>query len=358
MKKISQLIILSFVILSLFLAGCIQSNDTGESSSDLGGFGKKSNAICGNGIQEAGETSENCCLDVECADFFECKELLQGDKTINTCVKQKLEETKEYKNLLEYWEDESMEYNKEFDLINYDYVLTKINQMNRTVTKLSDTFDVTTEKAFVRYRYERREWNVERTKLLESISKEADEDKQKEVFSQVIELDKGELQRLNSFTDEQIEAINEIFDYDIFERRDTLKAQIKEEEDLLELANKEHEIEIDIIDYNPKCYEYSNECFLDYVKLSIKNVGELPLQNPTFDFYIQKGDRVISRDIDEYDYNFDEIPVGYDGVYKATYIGYDNMDSLPEGSYTLKVNLKQGVSTKVITSTTTSISLR
>ena len=86
----------------VILAGCTQTTETtsqdGKTSTKL-----DKNAICGNGIQEQGETSDNCCLDVECSEFFTCKELSQGDKTINTCAKDKLEETKEYKKLLEFW---------------------------------------------------------------------------------------------------------------------------------------------------------------------------------------------------------------------------------------------------------------
>lgn len=354
MKKI---ILLLFVLTVVVLAGCTQTTETssqdGKTTTKL-----DKNAICGNGIQEQGETSDNCCLDVECPQFFSCKELTQGDKTINTCAKAKLEETKEYQDFMGYWEEESWEYSKEADLINYDTILTKINQMNRTVAKLTESYDVSILESFVKYRYERRDWNVKRTELLESMAKEADEEKQKQIFSQVIDLDKEELARLNAFNDDQIDEITRKFDYDIFERRDTLRSQIKEEEDLLELANKEHEIDISIVDYSPECYSYSDECFLDYVKVGIKNVGEISLINPTFDFYIQKADNVKSRDIDEYDYNLDEIPVGYDGIFKATYIGYDNMESLPPGSYTLKVNLKQGVSTKVIATASTSITLR
>ena len=44
------------------------------------------------------------------------------------------------------------------------------------------------------------------------------------------------------------------------------------------MANKEHEIQLDIIDYSPTCYDWSEEeCFLDYVKIQIKNIGELAL---------------------------------------------------------------------------------
>jgi len=355
--KMKKIILTMLVLAIVVLAGCTQTTETDNQESKSTPKLAK-NAICGNGIQEQGETHENCCLDVACPEFFNCKELTQGEKVINTCVKAKLEETAEYKKLIQYWEEESWEYSKESDLINYDSILTKINQMNRTVTTLSTSYDVSILAKFVQYRYERREWNVQRTDLIKAMNKESNEDKQKQIFAQIIELDKGELARLNSFENSQISEIDKIFNYDIFERGDSLKSQIKEYEDALNLANKNHEIELSIIDYNPKCYSWSDECFLDYVKINIKNVGEIALQNPTFDFYIQKADSVKTRDIDEYDYNLNSIPVGYNGVFKATYIGYDGMSSLPPGSYTLKVNLKQGVSTKVIASATTSITLR
>ena len=353
-----RLIFALLMVSILILAGCSTTQTTSDGSNSQTSK-TSAKAICGNGIQESGETSETCCLDVPCSEFFSCKELSQGDKLINTCAKDKLEDTKEYKNLLEYWQEESMEYNKESDLINYDYILTKINQMNRSIEKLKSVYDVSTEELFIQYRYERRDWNVKRTELFNKISKESDEDKQKELYSQVITLDKGELERLNRFSDEQADSINTKFDYDIIERREILKSQIKEEEDTLDLANKKHEIQLSIIDYSPKCYDWGDEeCFLEYAKIQIKNTGEIPLLEPTFDFYIQKGDSVISRDIDEYDYNLDEIPVGYDGVFKSSYVGYDSKESLPKGSYTLKVNLKQGVSTKVIATATTSITMR
>lgn len=350
--------ILAILVTVMFLFTACSISDTSDSTDS--GLSSKSSAkaICGNGIIETGETSDNCCLDIECPAFSSCKELNQGDKVVNACAKAKLEETDEFEKFMGYWEEESWEYSKEGDLINFDTILTKINQMNRSVAKLSEAYDTALLEAFVNYRYERREWNVNRGDLMEQMNKESDETKYKQLFSQIIELDKAELERLNAFDDAQLDEINDLFDYDIFERRDVLKSQIKEEEELLELANKEHEIELSVVDYNPTCYSYSDECFLDYVKVGIKNVGEIPLSNPTFDFYIMKLDSVKSRDIDTYAYDFDEIPVGYDGVYKETYVGYDSMDSLPPGSYTLKVNLKRGVSTKVIATASTSITLR
>ena len=358
-NKFKMLFVL-FILSIIVIAGCNQqSPNTSQSGAIMQMLPavSKGKAICGNGLVENGETKENCCLDVSCDEFFVCKELQQDGKTINTCAKSKLEETKDYKNLLGYLDEENREYEKESNLINYDNILTKINQMNRTVAKLSSAYDLSLEQIYVKYRYERRDWNVNRGKVNEQISKTRDEDTQKQLFAKIIELDKQELQRLRGFTDEQVEKIKTKFDYDIIERRDTLAAQIKDEEKFLDLANKGYQVELSVIDYNPKCSDYSNECFLEYTKTNIKNVGELELQKPTFDFYIMKGDTVLSRDVDKYDYNLDAIPIGFEGVFKTNYIGYDNQAQIPKGTYTLKVNLKQGVSTKVIATTSTTIKM-
>jgi len=354
-------IVVGLILLFLLFSGCTANTSTGESNTS----NNKSNAelksvepICGNGIQESGETSANCCLDVECGEFFSCKELEQGDKKINTCVKAKLEETKDYKNLLDYYTAESAEYDKESDLIDYDYILTKIDQMDRAVKGLEGMFDVSLEKTFVQYRYDRREWNVKRDTAVQKLAEETDEDKQIEIYEQIISLDKQELERLKSFSEEEIDEITSIFDYDILERQSTLQSMITEEETYLETWKQGYQITLEIIDYSPTCYSYSNECYLDYVKLSIKNNGNLALQNPTFDFYIIKDDQVISREIDQYTYYFKEIPKGYDGVYKEESVGLSDNDKLQPGSYTLKVDLKSGITPKIISTISKNITIR
>ncbi|MFH1256984.1 MAG: hypothetical protein V1494_06880 [Candidatus Diapherotrites archaeon] len=354
-----KLVVPAFILL-LILSGCTQdvgspaalsNSDNSLPSSDL-----SANAICGNGIAEPGEIAENCCLDVACPQFFDCKELESGGQKVNTCAKQKLEETKQYKDIIKFLDAESAEYDKESALIDYDFILTKIEQMERAVSELEGSFDVNLEKTYVKYRRDRREWNVNRNALVEKTAVENDEEKFIELYQQIINLDKQELERLKGFSEEDIKQINSKFEYDILERQSYLEMDIPKEEKALELVKEGFQIELSIVDYNPTCY--NNECFLDYVKIGIKNNGEAILQNPMFDFYIYEGDQVLSRDVDEQSYALSEIPVGYDGIYKATYIGYDNKTEISPGTYTLKVNLKSGVAIQAVASTSKTVTLR
>ncbi|MFH1895165.1 MAG: hypothetical protein ABIJ74_01095 [archaeon] len=352
-----RILVIALVLIILFFSGCSQNEQSNNGSNSTSAPDSKNKALCGNGIAETGENYENCCLDVECPEFFSCKEIEQGKNKINTCVKAKLEETKEYKNFITYLGEETAEYEKESGVIDYDYILTKIEQMDRAIKKLDGVFDVTIEKRYVQYRYNRREWNIKKANLSQKFTEATDEDKQKEIFEQIITLDKEELQRLKSFAEEEIDKINSKFDYDILEKQSYLESLIPEEEKFLENWKEGYQIEIEVIDYKPYCSSYSNECYLEYVKLSIKNNGELNFDNPAFDFYIYKGDQVISRDIDK-SISDTEIAAGFNGVYKETYIGYDSKEDIQPGTYTLKVNLKRGITTNAVATTSKTINLK
>lgn len=303
--------------------------------------------------------SKNCVED-GCPNFYECK--LVSDK--NECVKLKLENTTEYKNYKDAFSKEQNEYNKDIKTIDYNYISLKIQDMNYNINKLVNDYNVDIYINFVDMR--QLNYNVNTAIInLEQKYKGADFEKDsfaKENFKQdvqnLIVITNNLKQNMNSFSIDEIYFLKNDLGYDLNDKKYYIDQYTTEFTILLENIDLGYKFNIDVTDYNPKCYSYDDSCFIDYVKLNIENVGGFDLIDPRFDIFIKKGDRTICREVDYVNYDMsDPFIIGLEEIIKLDWLCYDFIDDLTPGNYTLEINLKQGISNNYLASISKSINL-
>ncbi len=342
-----------------------------NSLSNADKFSKPSSkAICGNNILEKGETQENCCLDVPCDTFFVCKELQQNNQNINTCVKLKLEETKEYKDMLSAWLSINLESNDIYDITtNYDIRKTRVEQMNKAVTKLSNDYNMDIYKEFVDFIYSADNFSENINAIYNKLESVEDIDTQLELLNQTVTVNNTELTRLNNYTSDQTDLFNSIFNFDIIPIKEDIKSYIKLFQEQIPKSNVIKEmtpnpvVELSIIDYTPRCFEESGDCVLIVFKINIKNNGFFKLSNPNFDVSILKEGVIVNKDINA-PFDLHSIPAQYNGSQSDYLIGYDRNDvnkgllTLSEGQYVLKVDLRTGADQNIIATTSKVIAIQ
>ena len=138
--RINSLILIVILALTLLIVGC-----SGASNSINIGSSK---SICGSGVEEKGETAENCCTDVKCSDGFECKNKIENGNTVYFCKKLNKEEFMSLKIYI--YEEINTEYDKpEESLINWGSMISKVQSMKDYLAQLKQKgYDTSVDDEF------------------------------------------------------------------------------------------------------------------------------------------------------------------------------------------------------------------
>jgi len=341
-----------FLVSILMLAGCA----TTDTSTLTGGSSAK--AICGNGIAEKGETADNCCADVPCADGFKCKEKLETGNTIYFCKKLSKEEAYEYKKFQEYHEQIDYEYNKpEQSLINWGSMLSKVESMKDYLSNLkTQRYDVSVDEEFLKH-YERR---INLNKLVYEKSENFDslsETEQKAIIDELITLYTTEKDTLSAIESSMKIELDKQYEYDINGKIDYANERITELQALKEKIEKGQSATIDVTTFDSTCYS-GNDGYLNSVNIGVKNTGGFAIEYPRIDVFLMDGTRQIDKDTDNY-FGYDDIAEGEERFEKISFmLGYLSGDYTPCKKYDLKINLRSGANPKIITTTTVKVEIK
>ena len=315
-------------------------------------------AICGNGIAEKGETYDNCCVDVECPEGFECESNFEAGNTIYFCRKVSKEETYEFEKYLEYQSDVEYEYSKsDWSLINWDTMLSKVQSMKSYISQLKDKgYDVSIDEEYLKH-YERRinlnKATHEKTEGIEDLT----ETKQKEVIDDVIEMYESEIEILNSIDPEIKIELDKQYEYDIDDKITAAKEFIAASQELKEKIEKGYSASIDVSDYETTCH-YDDTGYITTVNVGVENTGGFAIVEPTLDLFLMDGIREVDKDTGNRlmysDLEVDEEE--YTELYLM--LGYSSGDSVKCKTYNLKINLRSGANPKVIATTTVKVRIK
>ena len=334
----------------LVLAGC----STKETSTSLGGSSK---AICGNGIAEKGETADNCCTDVKCADGFECKEKLENGNTIYFCKRLSKEEAYEFKKFLEYRDQIENEYSKpEQSLINWGSMLSKVESMKDYLSNLkSKGYDVVVDEEFLKH-YERRinlnKLVYEKSENLDSLS----EAEQKTIIDELIALYVAEKDALTAIEPNMRIELDKQYEYDVNGKIDYANERITELRALKEKIEKGQSATIDVTTFDSTCY--SGEGYLDSVNIGVKNTGGFAIEEPRIDVFLIDGTRQVDKETDNY-FGYDDIALAEERFEKVSFmLGYLSGERTACKKYDLKINLRSGANPKIIATTTVKVEIK
>ena len=340
-----------FLISVLVLTGCA----TTESSTSTGSGSSK--AICGNGIAEKGETADNCCVDVACADGFECKEKLENGNTVYFCKKLSKEEAYEYKKFQEYHEQINYEYNKpEQTLINWGSMLSKVESMKDYLSSLkTQGYDVSVDEEFLKH-YERRiklnKMVYEKSENFDSLS----ESEQKVIIDELINLYTTEKDTLSAIETTMKIELDKQYEYDINGKIDYANERITESQALKEKIEKGQSATIDVTTFDSTCY--SGEGYLNSVNIGVKNTGGFAIEDPKIDVFLMDGTKQVDKDTDNY-FGYDDIAPEEERFEKISFmLGYLSGERTTCKKYDLKINLRSGANPKIIATTTVKVEIK
>ena len=351
MKK---LVLLGVLLISiLILTGCTTNENSSSSSLKV----SNTKTICGNGIAENKETADNCCVDVPCADGFECKEKLENGNTIYFCKKLSKEEAYEYKKFQEYHEQIDYEYNKlEQTLINWGSMLSKVESMKDHLSSLKmQGHDISIDEEFLKH-YERR---IKLNKLIYEKSEGFDslsESEQKTIIDELIVLYTTEKETLSAIESTIKVELDKQYEYDINGKIDYANERIAELQTLKEKIEKGQSAKIDITTYDSTCN--SGGGYLDSINMGVKNTGGFAIDDPKIDVFLIDGTKQVDKDTDNY-FGYADLAIEEERFEQVTFmLGYLSGDYTPCKKYDLKINLRSGANPKIIATTTVKVEIK
>ena len=331
MKKIILSLLLIFVLL---ISGC------------------STNSICGNGIIEKGETAENCCIDVSCADTFECDNTLKDGSRIYFCKKLAKEDTYEFEKFIEYNDDIEYEYSKDGELRSSDKIISKTSSMDNYLQELETKgYDVEIDKEYLKHLTRRSIMNKKYYELFDKLSEKPMEQKA-DVLDELIELFESEILLLKEVNPNTIINLDKEYAYDIVEKISSAKDSINDFENFKIKLVKGFSAEFDVTSYDSSCSSYSYTGYLDDINVKVENTGGFAIQDPKVDMYLLRNGIQVFKEIGEYVGYYDIQPG--DTIYESVGImfGFNSGSSVVCGSYDLKLNLRSGADPNVIATIT------
>ncbi|MEK6938468.1 MAG: hypothetical protein AABX04_05465 [Nanoarchaeota archaeon] len=347
--RINSLILIVILALALLIVGC-----SGASNSINIGSSK---SICGNGVEEKGETAENCCTDVKCSDGFECKNKIENGNTVYFCKKLNKEESYEFKKFISYEEEINTEYDKpEESLINWGSMISKVQSMKDYLAQLKQKgYDTSVDDEFLKH-FERR---INLNKLVYEKTKDFDslgETEQKSVIDELIILYQQEKDALSSINGSMKIEIDKQYDYDLNGKIDYANERINELQQQKERLEKGQSATIDVTNFDSSCYSSSG--YLTSVNMGIKNTGGFDVEEPRVDVFLIDGGKQVDKKTDNY-FGYDTLESGEERFERISFmLGYVGGESSPCKTYDLKINFRSGANPKVIATKTVKVEIK
>lgn len=314
-------------------------------------------SVCGNGIKETGETSDNCCKDAGCPDTFKCQSKFEGNETLYFCKKILKEETYEAGKIKTLMEDISLEINKENDLRDYSKAKSKLSDMDALIQKLKALgYDVNTEEFLYKAAKARTEVSEVRSATYKDSESMTFEQQKAAVTKDLEDLTAivSTLENLKSQYSSNLKEAKELYGYDIDENLDAWKSYKKADEELKLKYEKGIGASLSILDLTKSCTRYStisDSAYLSALKLSIENTGGFDFSSPVVDIKIYSGDTIVSKNSE----NLYKTLVAGTKTYND--LSLFNRDLKCDTTYKLTAELRDGADPKVYASTSTTFKI-
>ena len=301
-----------FILLGILLfAGCASQGgaqgapSTGQPSAQAGAQkpAELKTAVCGNGIKEEGETSDNCCKDAGCPATFKCQTKSEGNQTIQFCAKTEKKDTYEVGKIKSLYSDVKEELSKESSLIDFTRAQSKLSDMNKQIEALkTNGYDTSAEVYF----YSAIKTSVDGTSAVvsatSSIDKSSTLEQRKTVVSTLISTAKAKvaaLEALKSGSSSTIQEADELYGYEIDSDIDSWNALQKQSEKTLIGLEKGWKADVSITSVDKKCYRYStidDSGTLSSVKIKLENTGGFTIESPQIDIILSKDGSEVASD--------------------------------------------------------------
>lgn len=369
-----QLFVVALIVGILLLAGCTgQGGSTGaNTASPISGVqntpssagittekpAELKKAICGNGIKEAGETSDNCCKDAGCPATFKCSSKFDNNQSVQFCEKVAKSDTFEAGKIKGLMADITEEINKEGKLADYSVAKSKLSEIQKYSGQLKEQgYDVATEE----YMYKVAKARIDVSEIRRDAYAGFDQktfEQQKEILAKDLPNLENIIATLDGLKTEYSANLKEAaseYGYDIDVNLDSWKSYRTQVTALKEKFDKGIGAELSITDVSTSCYRYStlpSSATLSSVKIKLANTGGFDFGKPTVDMLIYSAGNLVADDKDN------TFWVGL----KAGETKYEEISAYItklecDKPYTLKVQLRDGADPKVYASTEKQITI-
>jgi len=364
-----KLFVILFLILGLFIAGCTNTSTNNGGQTNVSAQGNIGNsnppsqlktAVCGNGITEQGETTDNCCKDVGCPATFKCDSKFENGTTVNYCMKVDKADTFEAGKIKNLVSDISTEIAKDNALINIEKARSKLSEIEQFSTQLEQQgYDTTTEEFMqtaIKARIDVRELHVQRN---EEFNKASTDSQKMDIFKKQMEDDKrliSTLENLKSNYSANLQEAEQVYGYDISVNIDAWKDTVKE----MEATLKEYEIQTAPVSLNLAITIASDTTrYIHNPVITISNEGNADVTNLVIEAELSKNGAIVESDSDALflagSDSIKSVPAG------KTVKGYLNImwygDNIPDGIYTLKVSARRGADATPLSSDSATVTI-
>ena len=352
----------------LLFAGCASQGgaqgapSTGQPSAQAGTQkpAELKTAVCGNGVKESGETSDNCCKDAGCPATFKCDSKFENGSTVSFCLKVNKADTFEAGKIKKLTSDITTEINKDITLIDIDKARSKLNEIAQYEIQLKQQgYDTKTEEFMqkaMKARIDVKDLMVQRNEEIKKASTDAQKvdiiRKQLEDVKSLI----STLEKLKSDYSANLQEAEQVYEYDISQNIDSWKDTVKQ----TEVAIKEYEVQTAPVSLSLSIVTASsNARYIYQPVITVTNDGDTDVSNLVIEAELSKGGTVIESDSDALfmagGNSIKSVPAG------KTVKGYLNImwygGSVTDGTYTLKVTARRGADATPLSSDSATVTV-